>query len=107
MMPAGGAGWPADDGEIAPFYVVGGEQLGQPLMRLVGLGDHQQSRGIAVDAVDDAGPLHPANAGEFAPAMVEQRVNQRAIGMTRGGMHHQPSGLIDDDQIVVLEDDVE
>ena len=39
--------------------------------------------------------------------MVEQRVDQRPVEIARGGMDDQPGGLVDDDQMLVLERDDE
>ena len=37
--------------------------------------------------------------------MVEQRVDQRAVAIARRGMDDQPGGLVDDQQMLVLEHD--
>ncbi len=39
--------------------------------------------------------------------MGDQRVDQRAGFVARGRMHHEASGLVDDDDVVVLIDDIE
>ncbi len=39
--------------------------------------------------------------------MGDQRVDQRAGLMAGGGMHHKPFGLVDDDDVVILIDDIE
>ena len=39
--------------------------------------------------------------------MGDQRVDQRAGLVAGGGMHHQALGLVDDDDVVVLVDDIE
>ena len=39
--------------------------------------------------------------------MGDQRVDQRAGLVAGGGMHHEPVGLVDDDDVVVLIDDIE
>ena len=36
--------------------------------------------------------------------MMQQRVHQRAVGISGGRMHHQTGGLIDDQQMLILED---
>ena len=63
MEPFGGA---PDDGEIGPLQpaiaAVGGELLGQDLMGLIVLGDHQKARGVLVEAMNDAGAPHTADA---------------------------------------------
>ena len=81
-----------------------GELARQALVRSVGLGDDQQPRGVLVDAVDDAGTGNPADPRKLPGAVVEQRVDQRAVVVASGGMDHQPGGLVDDDQMFVLMD---
>jgi hypothetical protein len=76
-------------------------------MREVVLGDHHQPGGVLVQPVHDAGPAHPADAGERAAAMGDQRIDQRTGLVARRGMHHQPLRLVEDDDVVVLEHDVE
>ena len=79
----------------------------KPFVRDVGLGDDQQPRRVLVDAVDDARPRDAADPGQPPRAMVEQRVDQGAVEIARGGMDDHAGGLVDDDQMIVLEDDVE
>ena len=94
-----------DDRQVAPVDAVGGELLGQPLMGDVVLGDDQQARRILVDPVDDPGPRHAADAATGSAAMMEQRVDQRPVAVAGGGMDDQPGGLVDHQQMLVLEDD--
>ncbi len=73
----------------------------------VGLGHHHQAGGVLVEPVHDAGPLDAADAGQAVAAMGDQRVDQRALGVAGGRMHHQARRLVDHDQRVVLVDDIE
>lgn len=57
------------------------------------LGGDDQAAGVPVDAVDDTGPLFAADAGQRIAAVMQQGVDQRAVGMARRRMHHQPTGL--------------
>ena len=111
MVPCGRDGAPHTKREIAALELAGapmiGELLGERAMRLIGLGDDQQSAGILVEPMHDAGPRHAADAGEARAAMGDQRVDQRAGGVAGAGMHHEARGLVDDDERVVLVDDVE
>ena len=70
--------------------------------RLV-LGHHHHARGVLVEAMDDARPDRAADAGQLAPAVVEERVDQRARGVARRRVHHQARRLVDRDQVGVLE----
>ncbi len=73
----------------------------------VGLGHHKEAGGILVKAVDNARPLHPADAGEAVAAMSEEGVDQRTPVVAGGGMDDKTGGLVDDDDVPVLEDNVE
>ena len=48
----------------------------------------------------------PMPISDFA-AMGDQRIDQRAVGIARRRMHHQPRRLVDDDEVLVLVDHVE
>ena len=85
----------ADDRQIEAVDAVGGELPGKPFVGDVGLGHHQQPRRVLVDAVDDARPGDPADARQRAAAMVEQGVDQRAVGIAGGRVDDQPGGLVD------------
>src|SRR3546814_1941453 len=55
--------------------------------------------------MDDPRPRDAADARQLPRAMVEQRVDHRAVEIARGGMDDHPRGLVDDDQMLVLERD--
>ena len=76
-------------------------------MRRVGLRHDQQSGRVSVDAMDDAGPHHAADARQRGAAMGDQRVDQRACVVAGGRMHHHADRLVDDDQVLVFKDDIE
>ncbi|MBA7467948.1 hypothetical protein ES707_03187 [subsurface metagenome] len=67
-----------DKGEIAAAHLAGAAMVGelrrQRGMRGVVLGHHHQPGGVLVEPVHDAGPLHPADAGEALAAMGDQRI---------------------------------
>lgn len=75
-------------------------------MRRVVLGHHEQAGRHAVDAVHDARAQRPAHLGERAK-MVQQPVDERARGVPRRGMHHEPLRLVDHADVRVLIHDVE
>ena len=95
------------DALIGPGQAVVRELGGELLVGEVVLRRDDEARGVPVDAVDDAGALLPADAGEGVPAVVEEGVDQRPVGVARSGMHHQPLGLIDDDDVSVLVENVQ
>ncbi len=84
-----------------------GELRRQRSMSPVGLGHHQEAGRFLVEPVHDAGPPHPADARQARAAMGDQRIDQRAGLVSGGGMHDQAFGLVDDDDVVILVDDIE
>ena len=84
-----------------------GEQVRQPPMRRVGLGDHQQPRRVLVQPMHDPRPLDPADARQRRAAMADQRIDQRAAGVAGSRVGDEPRGLVDDHEVAVLVDDVE
>lgn len=54
-------------------------------MRALGLGDDHQPAGVLVEAMNDARPSHPADAGETGAAMGDQRVDEGTVGVSRAG----------------------
>ena len=75
-------------------------------MRRIVLGDNHQSGSAAVEAMHDARPLLAADAAQILD-VVQQRVDQRATGVTGRGMDDHSCRLVDDDDICVLEHDLE
>ena len=72
-------------------------------MRLVGAGDDEQAGGVAVEPVNDSGPfLVPAGG-----VVREQAVDERAALVARPRVDDDARGLVDDEQVLVLPDDVE
>jgi hypothetical protein len=65
------------------------------------LGDHQQTRGVAVQAMDDPGPLLPAEQGPDRAALAEP-VGERPIRVTRSGVDDQAGRLVDHREPLVL-----
>ena len=79
----------------------------QPQVGPVGLRHHQQPRGVPVNPVDDAGALHPVDAGEGVPTVVEEGVDERPGRVPRGRVDDHSFGLVDDQKVFVLIDDVQ
>ena len=50
----------------------------------------------------NARPLFPANAGQIIPGMGQKRIHQRAILIAGRGMHDQPRGFVEYDQVRIL-----
>ena len=92
------------DGVIGALDGVIGELLGQARHGPFGLGRHQQARGVLVQPVDDAGARFAADGQHLGAAMGDQCIDQGAVGIAGGGMHHQPRRFVDHDQFLVLID---
>ena len=78
------------------------ELLGQGQVGHVVLGGDDEAAGVPVNPVDDPRPELAVDAGEALAAVVEQGVDQGAVGVARGGVDHQPHGLVHHDDVPVL-----
>ena len=74
-------------------------------MRGVVLRDDHQTRCAAVEPMDDPGSLLASNAAQVSDVM-QERVDERAVSMTSGGMDDHSSGFVDNQQVTILVDDV-
>ena len=93
------------DRSVAPIDAVIVELLRQPFVCPVGLGgDHQAGR-VLVDAVDDPRPRDSADAGEVTGAVMQQRVDQRAVGVACSRVDDESGLLVDHDEMLILEHD--
>ena len=88
------------------FSVVN-EEPRQPLMRGIRLRYHQKARRVLVQPVHDSRAAHAADPRKFIAAMADQPIDERSRLMPARGVNNKPSGLIDDDEVVILEDDGE
>ncbi len=75
-------------------------------MRCVRLGDDEEAGGALVETVHDAGPLDAADPGKARAAVGDESVDERAGGVSGGGVHDEMGRLVDDDEVLVLVDDV-
>ena len=71
-------------------------------MGAVVFGRDDQSAGVLVEPVDNAGPLYPADTRQAVAAMGKQRVYQCSGLITRRRMHHKTGRLVYHDKILVL-----
>ena len=83
--------------ELATEFAMGG----------IGFGRDQNSGGFQIEAVDDAGPLGTTAGGKFSGAVMQERGGEGAGGTTGAGMNGQPGGLVQDDHVIVLVQNVE
>ena len=66
-------------------------------------GDDEAAAGLFVKPVHDTRPRHAADAAELSAAMVQQRVDQRALLVPGGRMYDHAGRLVEDKQVVVFE----
>jgi hypothetical protein len=92
-----------DEGQVLAAHLARAQLGGQRGVGLLGLRHDEQPRRVAVEAVDDAGPLRVGAAGDAAA----ERLRQRRPVVSAGGMRDQPGGLVDHEQVGVLVDDLE
>ena len=86
------------DGFVFAMNLARLEHPHQRGVRLERAGHDQQSARVLVEPVHDAGARQPA---EFGVAR-QQRVLQRLVGVAGAGMHDQPGGFVDDEDVLVL-----
>ena len=64
---------------------------------------HHDSRSVLVQPLHDAGPRRLRQLG----TVMQQGVDQGAVGVARAGVNHQARGLVDNDEMLVFMDDVQ
>jgi hypothetical protein len=79
----------------------------QGVMGCIGLSNDHQSARVLVETMDDAGPTNPSDPREPRTTMVDERVYEGAVKISRSGMNDQARRLVDDDQMCVLKADVQ
>ena len=99
------------EGQIASPQRAGaaviGELRAERLMGGIVFRGHHQSGGVFVKPMHNAGTAHAADAGQAGAAVGDQRVDECPGLVAGGGVNHEPLGLVDDDEVVILVDDVE
>ena len=97
---------PPGDGEVGLFDLPPGELLGERAVGAVVLGHEDHPGGALVEAVDDAGPHHAADAGEVGDRG-QQRVHERPPRVPGSRVHDHARGLVHGDEIRVLVQDLD
>ena len=103
VLPEGAA----DNALIGSGHGVVLELGGQPGVGVVVFRYGQQAGGILVDPVDDSGAKLAVDAGEVVPQRVHKPVDQGVVLVSRRRVNHQTLGLVDDQHVLVLVDDVQ
>ena len=73
-------------------------------MRVLGTRHDEQPRGVAVEAMDDSGALGLVSAGD---RVREEAVDERPFRVPGGRVDDHAGGLVHDEQVLVLPDDLE
>jgi hypothetical protein len=100
-LPGARARPAAHESEVRPLKRTFTDELLQALVRGFRPGDDHQPRRVAIQAVDDAGPLRVA-AGDLAG----EGVDERPARVTRTGVHDEAGRLVDHEQVLVLQHDL-
>ncbi len=79
-----------------------GKLVHKVLVGVVVFRHNQATRGVLIEPVYDAGPLHSTDTGKLALAVVKEGVDQRAIVIADGGVHDHAVFLIDDDDVLIF-----
>lgn len=79
---------PTQHGVIDAVHGMVGKLCGQALVRSIVFCRDKQAGRIPVDAVYDSGAQNAAYAGKTLSAVVQKRVDERTVGMSRRRMHH-------------------
>ena len=93
------------EGGVGPLYPARSDRCSEASVRLIGLGDQHQARGISIESVDDARSPFRAAGKRGAPS--HERINQSVIPVSRRRVHDQSCRFIDDCEMLVFEDDGE
>jgi hypothetical protein len=97
---------PRHEGEINLGHGAGGELPGKIAMGCIVFRDHETAARFLVQAMHDPRPFLSSDARQIF-AVRQQCVDQGMLLMAGTGMHHDPGGLVQHQQIVVLEKDLE
>ena len=89
------------NGEVGLRNTALGEGLGEAAVGGVVLRHDHAAAGVLVQAVDDARPHLPADAAEVGD-VVEQRVDQRAVGISLRRMNDKPGRLVQHYHVRIL-----
>jgi hypothetical protein len=89
--------------EVLAGDLTSAHQAAKGRVRFLRLRHHKQSRGVAIEPVDDPGPLRVRAARRPA----RQRPGESRTAVTRGRMDHHPRRLVDHQQVLVLEHHLE
>jgi hypothetical protein len=99
----GHAGDSIDEGEVGFFHIPRGELIGERAVDLLGFGNDEAARSFLVEAVDDTRALGAAHDFD-ARAVVQKSVSEGSFAVACAGMDDETSGLVEDEEEFVLEE---
>ena len=94
----------AHEREIFPHELPAAQEALQPAMGLVGAGDDEEPRGVAVESMDDPRPRRIAPARD---GVREESVDERAVRVPGRRVDDDAGRLVDDEEILVLVHDAQ
>ncbi len=89
---------PAHEGAVLPVHTAPLQLLHQRLVGGQGLGHHEQTAGVLVEAMHDAGARQLVEVRR----VMQQRVLQSTVPIARGGMNHESGRLVDHQNLLVF-----
>lgn len=92
-------GLTTDECQVAALELATPDERLQAPVRILASGDHHEARGVPVEPVDDSRPLGIRATGGTVRS---ERLHKRGDRTTGPGVHDQPCGLVDDDQMLVF-----
>ncbi len=92
-----------DEREIAALHASLADRLRESRVGLLRAGDHEEAGRVTVEAMDDARPFAVAARSPEG----EQTVGERRALVHSRRVHDDPGGLVDDEKVLVLVDDLQ
>src|SRR6267378_1279076 len=83
------------------------DRTGETPMRQIALRNEQQSRGVAIEAMDDAGPAFGRTAAGQLGAAPRQHVDEGVVPVAGTGMHDESCRLVEHGEMLVLVDEIQ
>ena len=91
------------DGEVEFLHGAALRELGdQGLVGDIGFRDDKAAGGVFVQAVDDARALDPTDAGKLSMAVVKERIDEGAIGISRRGVDDHAMRFVQDNEVIIF-----
>ncbi len=83
-----------------------GKLLGQPVLRRIIFGGHDETGRVLIEPMDDSGTYDSPYTGEIGTVR-QKRIHHSPIGISSRRMYHHPRRFVNHDQIVIFIGDTE